>query len=625
MTFFCAKCQKRHDVRDISADMWSICRENLRDAVKKRVKELIDGVKSRGEDTDDLTDLYNDLLGFLYQPEPRLVTAGGDSQNTWITAVSLEGGDTRRRDKAGEQKESRINAYFALNLNNLRRLTNARMENDKAEGGIVTGTFSISLGSLLLLYARWEDAQYSTGCVPGDWYSVIVYEQEIKAYFTENGVLDKVTDPENVPFAQDGRMLGFTHICPHCGLVLSRASGAAEEIVVALAGSPRAGKTACMVAMLSSLLNGVCPGIRIIPMAHDEKWNDLSVEIDYFNRNMKVEKTPDKITDVPSHSILIQMNDKEKTRRVLTIVDMPGEFWQGTSGLTGEFFRQYSGIYNNIDCIWFVITKATICLSQASMIPQGVQEDLLDKTSEDAGIIKDSSPQNLSINLSTLRGQLQRPLPPVMVIVSKPDYSVSELDLEKTREYKLFPMDSMDVASSNAEDLMATLKTDSHRLYGISQYPMYEHAANVRAFIEDTCPSFLSAIEDNCSDRFYTTLSPYGHPALDRDSYASEAPTPYHELYPFVWTLAIQGGLKVYQDCVWLKKNFLGMQVSEEHTKEQVTFSYTKRNLPVPAQAGKKEKQRIQDINQVYAAISNNLLMNGRKYISETVIHHERE
>lgn len=590
MTFFCAKCQKRHDVREISADMWSICKDGLRDQMKERFKALIDAPGSHTENKEDLYDLYNDMLGFILKPEPEI------------------------KQVEGKHTDARINAFFPLNSTNVKKL-----QNPKRSGNVVTGVYTVRFGILLNLYARWGEAQYSIGIVPREWYDEVMYEQEIKAYFDNNGVIDKVTDTENVPFSIDGQMHGFTHICPHCGRVLSRASGTAEEIVVALAGAPRAGKTACMVSMLNSLLDGSCTGIQVIPMAHDDKWDDLNKEIDYFSRGMRVEKTPDKITAVPAHSVKIQLNDKHQTQRVLTIVDMPGEFWQGTSGLTADFFKQYSGIYQNIDCIWFVISKATICLSEVKTIPEEVQQELLNKASEDVDIIKKSAPQNLSMNLSMLKSQLQKELPPIMVIVSKPDYSVSELDEEKTREYNLFPVDGMDVTSSNAADMMEVLHNDSRLLYGLNQYPIWQHAANVRAFIEQTCPSFLSAIESNCKDRFYTVVSPYGHPAFDRDDEMSMAPTPYHEMFPFLWTLAIQGGLQIRQDCRWLKKNFWGKIVSDEHTRELLFFRYTEKD---PTAAKKNEK--AEDRKRVTDTIRNNLLMNGYKYIPEVVIDHEK-
>lgn len=609
MTYFCAKCQKRHDVKEISADMWNICRPTLRNRVNNRLKELIEEPGDHSEYKTELFDLYNDLLGFLASPNPVVESSQGKHRN------------------------AQVNAYFPLNMANCRQ----RLSGCTINGGVVSGTYNVQLGELLLLLPKWDQQSSSQSLqyVPKAWYSENLLSLPLQAYFQENGVLDKVTDMENVPFTDKTATatmtgesrnadLGYTHICPHCGCVISRAAGRAEEIVVALAGAPRAGKTACMIATLHSLLQSNCPGVRIVPMDNDSKWNNLESEIkNYYKKGKKVEKTPDKITEVPAHSILLEVAGNPRIRKVLTIVDMPGEFWQGASGLTADFFKQYSGIYENIDCIWFVISKATVSLSHVDQIPSFVQEKLRSEVSEDAEIIQKSAPQNLSINLGMLRNHLNlrgKPMPPMIVIVSKPDYSTTQLDEKKNQEYQLFPEEN--VASVNAEDLARTMKASSKNGYGVAQYPIYEHAQNVRSFIEDTCPAFLSAVEDNCPDRCYAAVSPYGHAAGDRDDLDLVPPVPYHELIPFIWTLAIQGGLTIYQSCKWLKKNFLNIQVSEEHTREAVSFRYTNRNLPVPKRG--REKQEIEDRNRFYAAICNNLLMNGRSFVAEVVIPHEK-
>lgn len=609
MTYFCAKCQKRHDVSEISADMWSICRPTLRNRVNERLKELIEAPGDHNEHKTELFDLYNDLLGFLASPNPVVESS------------------------QGKHKEAQVNAYFPLNMANCKE----KLSNSTINSGVISGTYNIQLGDLLLLLPRWDQQSslQSLQYVPKSWYAETLLSLPMQAYFYENGLLDKVTDTDNVPFTDktatatmtgESRStdLGYTHICPHCGCVISRAAGRAEEIVVALAGAPRAGKTACMIATLNSLLQNNCPGVRIVPMDNDTKWSNLESEIkNYYRKGKKVEKTPDKITEVPAHSILLEVSGNPRIRKVLTIVDMPGEFWQGASGLTADFFKQYSGIYENIDCIWFVISKATVSLSHVDQIPAHVQEKLRSEVSEDAEIIQKSAPQNLSINLGMLKDHLNhrgKPMPPMIVIVSKPDYSTTVLDQKKNQEYRLFPDEN--VASVNAEELACTLKANKQKGFGVAQYPIFDHSKHVRTFIEDTCPAFLSAVEENCPDRCYVAVSPYGHAAGDRDDLDLDPPVPYHELVPFIWTLAIQGGLLIYQNCKWLKINILGRVVSEEHTREAVSFRYTNRNLPVLKRG--KAKREVEDRNRFYNAICNNLLMNGRSFVSEVVIPHEK-
>ena len=83
--------------------------------------------------------------------------------------------------------------------------------------------------------------------------------------------------------------------------------------------------------------------------------------------------------------------------------------------------------------------------------------------------------------------------------------------------------------------------------------------------------------------------------------------------------MAIQGGLQAHQDVKWLKKNFLGRIVSEEHTRELVFFRYNEGRAAV----SKKDKV-AEDRKCVMDTIRNNLLMNGSKFIPEVIINHEK-
>lgn len=580
--------------------MWSICHSK----VKENIAGLFDELQNQYDfDGDEISDIADGLTALVNMKE---------------TLIDV--------DTPSFRGDARINAFFSLNYTNIKQLSNVTRD-----GLTITGTYTIPLGIMLYLFSKHAAGRGQNmdeainKCIPPEWKTKPVYQEQVVVFFGENGVLDKVTDVHNVPFSNGEDMLGFRHICPHCGRELSRAVGCAEEIVVALAGSPRAGKSSCMVAMVNSLLEDKCPGVRVVPIPQDRKWSALNSEVEHYRQCAKITKTPDNQTEVPSHSILIQMKDPAKTKRVLTIVDMPGELWQAGNGLTSDFFAQYAGIYENIDCIWFVISKATIRMSQVGEIPDEIKQDLILKTSEDVDVIKKANPANLMTNLNMIKSQLAarlgKPMPPTVVIVSKPDHFVSEIDKEKTHQFRLFPADTMDIAGYNAGDIVRVLRSDSDRLYGLNQMPICAHANDVRSFIEDINPAFLSAVEDNCQDRFYVALSPYGRPAVERGVMAG-APTPYHELYPFVWTLAIMGGVKVYQNCCWLKRGFLGKIVDQEDTREAITFHYAQRNLP---EGPGKQNQQVKDHNIVYGAISNNLLMNGRKYLDRIEIPHVKQ
>lgn len=595
MTYFCTKCQKRHPVTDISADLWSI----VRDDVTMELDELSIRLQQQAKEKngDEIADFFDALIRFI-----------NDAESIPVDTSAFYG-------------EKSVNAFFPLNATNIRQL-----QNIGKSGRTISGTYVITLQQLFDLYSRHAPGrserlvEAARKHISGEWMQSPVCQQRITAFFDTNYVLDKVTDQNDVPFDIHGRMLGFRRICPHCGRELSRAAGRAEEIVVALSGSPRAGKSSCMVAMANSLLqNGHTYGLSIVPMSHDNQWEQLSQEMETYRKCGKITKTPDTQRIVPSHSMLIRLKDARATERVLTIVDMPGEFWQSGRGLTAEFFQQYSGIFENIDCIWFVVSKATVRMSQSN-IPDAIRQVLADNTSEDVEVIRNANPMNVGINFGMLKDQLassmQKAMPPTMIIVSKPDFVVGPADREETRKYQLFPDSSEDISGCNARETASALKMDRERLYGIREAPMFAHSRNVRTFIDKVNPTLLAAVEDNCHNRFYASLSPYGRPAREGTE-GYEVPTPYHELFPLLWTLSVTGALRVYHPCSWQKLNWLHAIVRTENTEEAVQYDYR-----TPTESVSRSRQQ-QDVALLRADVCRNLFMQTARHIT-TVIDHER-
>lgn len=602
MTYFCAKCQKRHPVQAISADMWGILRREtadhpqgqLKDAIDVNLQQLINAYD--GSEKEKLGDLKNDLMGFVGSSSPEIHAEGGSGPDRLI------------------------NAFFELSYRNYKQVMDI-----KSTDRNVVGTYRVFLGSLLDLYVRWEKAKVkdADSVVPAFWKSMIISEVDLKLFFSEKNVLYKVTGLDNTSFSDiDNVRHGFTHICPFCGRQLSGAAGAAEEIVVGLIGAPRAGKTACMVAMVNSLIERKCPGIHATPMPYDKKWEQLSEEIDRYKKSKKVTKTPEDDKEVPAHSILIEINnDEAKTERVLTFVDIAGEKWTD-DGLTDQLYKEYAGTYENVDCIWFLLSKATVRLSTAADVPEDVENDVYKKADESMEIIRKSSPAYWSRNLSVLKRHLQKSLPPVAVIVSKPDLPISAIDDAAVARHCLIPNDPQEIAIQNSEDLASVLEVNDRGLRGMRQDAMYIHASSVREYIREVCPAFQDAIEDNCVDRFYMAVSPYGHEAIKPEEPGDKPPNPYHECYPLIWSLAINGGLKIYQNCRWIRKNFLNMIVEEQTTMERVKFRHQYRNADLPRG---KEREKIQNRNRMYNAFGNNLLMNGPRFIQEVVLQHQRQ
>jgi len=599
MNFFCAKCQRRHDATAIAADMFTLCKEDMRTGIGDALENA--GQKDKDLDISIRDELTDELT--------RFINTGS------LTPISNE-------HFVGK---ARFNVFFALNHADMKRIPGARMQSQT-----MCVDYAVTLEKLFVLYRQYAPNKSETLIedmkkhLNKDWMQDPVCTKRIKAFFYENGVLEKITDEYNSPAFGGTEMVGFTRICPHCGYELSRASGCGEEIVVALAGSPRAGKTSCMVAMASALTAGATPCLSMLPAQHDKKWEALQQEIRRYNKCLKITKTPSDQKEVPSLSLLLQLNDLRQTKRVLTIVDMPGEFWQSGNGLTADFFTQYSGLYENIDCIWFVISKISVLLSQ-SEVPEDILDDIRRNASEDLVHIQGSNAANLHMNLSGLKSHLEsqgKKMPAALVIVSKPDYFISELDKKNTYEFELLP--EQDVANANANELVHLLPQG--RTIGLREYEMWGHSDHVRSFIDKHNRSLLQAIESNCADRFYVTLSPYGRPAEEeRPGWENDPtypkPIPYHELYPLLWTLAVNNGILVSHRVTYVKRNFLKMVTASHHEIESVPFNYRVKELRPKdeSQLTKDEKERLALRREIIKSLYSNLLMHSKHHQSTNI------
>lgn len=598
MEFFCAKCQRRHDVSRISADMFTICRDAIRDGIQNVTSSLEETseVQNGSYLREALPNLREELLKFI--------NLDNNSEEGMI--------QVKTPDFTGD---ARINAFFALD-----RKTMLATPGAIRDGLTVVLEYKVTLGQIYQLYKQYApnkdyDAYWLfQDCEKEKFMEENVCQQTVYGLFDKNGVLTKVTGIGDDPFEDPNtkEKLGFIRICPHCGRELSRAAGFGEEIVVALAGSPRAGKTSCMVAMISALRKTQSKtDIELITDSNDRRWRALLDEIQLYDQCMKITKTPNDQKEVPALSLLIQMHN---TKKVVTIVDMPGEFWQGGAGLTADFFRQYAGLYENIDCIWYVISKATIRMSQVDEHEERVIEKLLTEASEDKVHIQNANPEKLRENMTLLSDHMtakNRPMPPTLVIVSKPDFFIDDADREETYKYHLLP--ERNVAQCNVDELTAILRSKRTKTIGVNEKDLWKHADNVRRFIFATNRAFLTAIERNCPDRFYVSLSPYGRPALEKkDDKITIKPVPYHEMFPLLWTLAINKGIPIHHK-VKVTKRFLGKLINTEDREQDVLFEESERTIEMPEHSSKKERKTLEDQQKINDDICNNLLLSGKK------------
>lgn len=564
MNYFCAQCQKRHPVRDIAADLREISRDEI-----------------------------TEQLGMLFDVDV--------DQESYYERLALS--NNLKRFVNNESLSGKHFLFKSYEIGNY-------LQNMQRNGMVLSGRLCLTLGWLVEKYkesgAYQADQESSTMLNPDELSArektTSIFDKEIKFYFEQvenEEIFNYMTDELDDPFTNDFQeMRGFQRTCPHCGYHVSRAVGRAEEVVIALAGSPRSGKSSCLVSIASALAAGryASLGLSLESLNHDTTWEELKAEIELYNKGYAVTKTPLGIKAVPSYSLLVKCF---KRKRVLTFVDMPGEFWETGGGLSPEFFKRYAGIYCNLDCIWFFISKMTAYAIDLGDGSEEWQRDLILKSSEDGSTIKNSNASNLNANLRSLKEHLSaynQQIPPVAVILSKAEMELSGDDVQNCETYGLFPVKDNalitdDIVAHNMQEMGMLIKPKAGRPQDriFNELDYFYRANQIREFFRAVNPAFSNAIEDNCPYRTYISIAAYGHPASMRTdsnelytkAYEQEdhtennlPPTPYHEMLPLLWTLAIMGAMEIELRCVWRWKTFLGKYDTREGVVNLDAFRY---------------------------------------------------
>ena len=611
MKYFCAQCQARHPVTDIAADLRVISQQEIASAIDN----LLEQDNEVGNHMERFA-LFNDLTRFI---------------NT-----NAQGG------RSLVFKSTEIPEYLI---------------NPRRQGKVLSGTFHLTLGWILSEYRKSESVQENQTTGVTEYIDNIieefgvrpVYDKEIHFFFdTIDGedVLNYMTDASNDPFTDENNIMrGYLRACPHCGYHISRAVGKAEEIVVALAGSPRAGKTSCLTAIASSLASSRYRdyGFSMEPFQFDRSWEDIRKEIEWFDRGYAVTKTPLDLQAVPSYSFLIKYFDQ---KRVLTFVDMPGEFWQSGNGLTREFFVHYVELYRNIDCVWFFISKLMAYDVDLGNGELEWQRELMNSSAEDGNLIRQGSAANLNANFAALKDFFDSydvRMPPVAVILSKMEMDLGQTDRDLTQKYGVFPMSdgallTNGVGSENLNDLEKVMCRIGQKDRALSEQDYFIFANQVRKFLREVNMGVCHAIEQNCPRRSYIAMAAYGHPAAERPDLSVSAydsvkvqsaikATPFHEVFPLIWTLAIMGVIDVVHPCVYSWKAGLFGHKETENCDEQISGFRCK----TPNKAGREDKRGSanEDRMIILRDVGRNLLMtrekpNGELEYTVTTIQHKK-
>ena len=562
LEYFCPKCQKRHPVNNIAAD---------------------------------LSDFFSAILS-------------GDDCTNMLSIPDDENANNIRMDISDNlMRSDDLRRHFVWTYERASEMSNGDSANNEHQTDLFC-TLKMSLSQLLDLYRKWAEKKYSDDSInayeealkASGKYESVLFDAKIAFTFkyvksiAGNGEeqLDTVFDSAVIDCMKERKT--FKNKCcflsndKFCGFQLSEFSGMAPEIVVAMAGGARAGKTVYVLSLIKSLReHGEEFGITLyMPSSDNPIGKATNTLLDQYNKGEIADKTKiEKKAQDLTYSFRIEVNRKEGQKtsaenRVFTVIDMPGEFWSGKNGeglQQQEFMDNYRSIYSTIDFLWFFVSNVGVLNKE---IVERKWETIASEVADSKDIIKAMvEPAILKTTITTVLHSLGR-MPPTALVTTKTDYifadegsALREQNLREIRDYELFPVESdfagnlkiaygQSVKTANEDDLYGfngkkgLIKVDSdkvgHRRLSLNLDVFARRVSMVKNYLSSSnhVPSLVTTFRDNFDCKTFLALASYGHLAFDpknrenesKDFYAGkEEPTPYRVLYPFFWSLALSG------------------------------------------------------------------------------------
>lgn len=388
--------------------------------------------------------------------------------------------------------------------------------------------------------------------------------------------------------------------CPHCGKVLCKATGTAPEIRVVFQGSSRAGKTSCMIAMIHELLQkdpNADTGISInsLDAGRDKQLANLKEELAWYCKGYMVKKTEDDALEPYVYSVPLVIDKKPM---VLTMVDMPGEFFDGNSDvvLGPDWFDQYAALYTHCDAIW-------TSMQYHMIVSEDLSSERINRITERTGAEEDhianATFENYNIRFQEIKKYCDthgHQLPPHAMILSKTDSHATLLqgkDIQDVMarsfifEMKENPADFASPSERNYNSLIKRRKVRGREQSVYSEEDAYRIASLVKGYFQSINSRVVSLCTAFNSSTSYFALSAYGNspkkrPDMDENGCQDSAsaprcftPEPYNVCLPLLWTLAVSGHLPVaYRETTYRNRNFFevirmgqGMEKVSSNTK----------------------------------------------------------
>lgn len=426
------------------------------------------------------------------------------------------------------------------------------------EGNVLCGTYTLTTGWLKQNCDRFRlDADNISG-LPDD---MILLERELGFY---HSMVDGHRFPEKIRDWDSQVVISNERRCARCGQLLSPDTGRARELRILLQGSSRAGKTSCIIAILSKLLEKQfeeSEGFRAeltLQKKTDEnaasryhEW--LWQEICYYRQNIKVEKT-DTVREKPIiYSLLVKVDRKEM---VLTFVDMPGEYFDEADEKqqkekSERLLKLYAPIYELCDSVW-------TCLRYETVVSRELTDEQWAKLANNTGLSMEIASHTeyakYRIRFRELTQEFQNrgyKAPKHAVILTMTDgivsvYDHTDQELQNMRDNHIIPAEE---DSEKAPELITCEGRDRHMVF--QERACYTLCHRISTYIRNKNKGLYTLFQSFSPQTKYFAMAAYGHPALPRPADAAkrlktgQKPEPFQIDLPLLWTMAVTDHLPI--------------------------------------------------------------------------------
>ena len=360
---------------------------------------------------------------------------------------------------------------------------------------------------------------------------------------------------EHVPlriFDSDNTPLSTLRRCAHCGRPLSPVTGTAPELRVVFQGSSVAGKTSLMIAMINELQEQreELLGLRsaVLSDVGDEYTKWMIRELKWYRKGYNILKTEKDQPEPRLYSVKIFVDEKPL---VLTMVDMPGEFFDGDNNenamhvLDKDWFRQYADIYCHCHAIWSFMQYEMV-----KDVSGTRDETLIKKIEEKTGLPEEAlsrvSYEMYEQRFNEVKSYMKnrgKEMPPHAVILTKTDAIIFATNggeeqrrrLERCGIIRTEQQAGVGGGKKRAED--AELIFSGRRAPNQPKFVVYNEkvahrmAHFVRDYLRELNPRTFGVLNEFSNRRSFFAVSAYGQTGKDRNK-LTDSSTPVYGSTP---------------------------------------------------------------------------------------------